>query len=103
PIVAGNATGVQVSIADLPKTLFEEHQKAQNEVVNNLALSVQTVKGVELIRVTRVYPDQADFPLTNPPYFIGAAQKNDETIFILEFKVDSRATSRVRIAQLGLT
>ncbi|WP_013334917.1 vWA domain-containing protein [Gloeothece verrucosa] len=103
PLVIGNATGLQVSITELPKILFEEHQQAKDEVINNLTLSVKTVKGVELIRVTRVYPDQAEFPLIQQPYFIGAAKANDETIFILEFSVDSRATSRVRIAQLGLT
>ncbi len=102
-VVSGNATGTQVSINDLPKTLFEEFDQAQKEVINNLALNVRTVKGVKLTRVTRVYPDQAEFPLTQEPYPIGTAMANDETIFILEFSVDSRASSRVRIAQLGLT
>ena len=102
-VVPGQATGTQVSITELPHTLFGEFSQAQQEVINNLALSVKTVKGVELERVTRVYPDQADFPLTMQPYPIGTAIANDETVFILEFNVDSRVSSRVRIAQLGLT
>jgi Ca-activated chloride channel family protein len=103
-IVSENATGAnQISITDLPKTIFKQVQEAQKEVINNLALNVRTVEGVKLNRVTRVYPDQAEFPLTQQPYPIGAALGDDDTIFILEFDVDSRATSRVRIAQLGLT
>ncbi|MGF1480056.1 MAG: VWA domain-containing protein [Cyanophyceae cyanobacterium] len=102
-VVPGQATGTQVSINDLPRTLFGEFSQAQQEVINNLALSVKSVKGVELERVTRVYPDQAEFPLTTQPYPIGTAVGNDETVFILEFNVDSRVTSRVRVAQLGLT
>ena len=102
-VVPGNAFGTQVPINQLPQTVFAEFSQAQQEVINNLALNVRTVKGVQLVRVTRVYPDQADFPLTQIPYPIGAAMGNDETIFILEFNVDSRAGSRVRIAQLGLT
>jgi len=102
-IVAGNATGTDVSINDLPKILFGEFSQAQQEVINNIALTVRTVKGVQLTRLTRVYPDQAEFPLTQEPYPIGTAMANDETVFILEFSVDSRAGSRVRIAQLGLT
>lgn len=103
PVVSGSASGVEVAIADLPNLLFEEISQAQQEVINNLALNVKTVNGVKLNRVTRVYPDQADFPLTEQPYPIGVALGNDETIFILEFNVDSRASCRVRIAQLGLT
>lgn len=103
-IVSENATGAnQIAITDLPKTIFEQVEQAQKEVINNLALNVRTVEGVELNRVTRVYPDQAEFPLTEQPYPIGAALSDDETVFILEFNVSSRVSSRVRIAQLGLT
>jgi len=98
-----NVVGQNVPIHQLPQTIFEQAQQAQQEVINNLKLNVRTVQGVELMRVTRVYPDQADFPLTQLPYPIGVAMANDETIFVLEFSVDSRAGSRVRIAQLGLT
>lgn len=102
-IVAGVAKGVEVAIANLPNILFEEISQAKNEIINNLALNVRTVEGVKLNRVTRVYPDQAEFPLTEQPYPIGGASGDDETIFMLEFNVDSRASCRVRIAQLGLT
>ncbi len=102
-VVAGNAKGTQVAIEALPDILFEQVNQAQQEVINNLALNVSTVRGVKLNRVTRVYPDQADFPLSEQPYPIGVALGNDETIFILEFNVDSRPGSRARIAQLGLT
>jgi len=102
-VVAGTAIGNAVSIADLPNVLIADYQQAQNEVINNLAMEVKTVKGVELVRATRVYPDLAEFSLTQSPYPIGAVTGGDESVFILEFSVDSRATSRMRIAQVGLT
>ena len=47
-VVSEEATGRQVSIAELPKTIFEEYVQAQQEVINNLALQIKTVKGVTL-------------------------------------------------------
>ncbi|BDA65956.1 von Willebrand factor, type A [Calothrix sp. PCC 7716] len=102
-VVAGNAIGTQVSILDLPGKIIEEYSQAQQEVITNLALTVKTVKGVELTRIVRAYPTQAEFPLTQDPYSIGNAAAGDETIFILEFSMENRPASRVRIAQLGLT
>lgn len=102
-IVEKEAKGTQIPVEKVAQTIFEEYQNTIGEVINNLAMNVKTVKGVELNRVTRVYPEQAEFPLLQQPYHIGSATGNDETIFILEFDVDSRASSRVRIAQLGLT
>ncbi|MEY3825428.1 MAG: hypothetical protein RLZZ148_240 [Cyanobacteriota bacterium] len=102
-IVPGTASGNDVSITDLPNLLLADYQQAQQEVINNLVLSLKTVQGVKLLRVTRVYPDLAEFSLNQAPYPIGAAKANDETIFILEFAIDSRPSSKIRLAQLGLT
>lgn len=92
-----------VSIDKLPETIFHEFDKAQKNVVTNLSLTVKTVKGVNLTRIMRAYPGQAEFPLTQDPHPMGNAVANDETVFILEFTVESRPANRVRIAQLGLT
>jgi Ca-activated chloride channel family protein len=97
-----NGTG-DVPITELPAVIFQQIQQSQAEVINNLKLSLQTVKGVTLRRLCRVYPDRVDFPLDTTPYPISSALAHDDTVFILEFNVDSRAGSRVRIAQLGLT
>jgi Ca-activated chloride channel homolog len=102
-IVADNASGTEVAIADLPAKIIEEYTQAQQEVINNLKLTVKTVQGAKLTRIVRAYPTQAEFSLEQTPYPIGNAAANDETVFILEFNLDSRAASRVRIAQLGLT
>ncbi|MBE9188564.1 VWA domain-containing protein [Microcoleus sp. LEGE 07076] len=98
-----NPGGAAVSISKLPDTIIQEFTQAQQEVITNLALTVKTVKGVKLTRIVRAYPSQAEFSLTQDPYPIGNAVGNDETVFILEFSMESRAASRVRIAQLGLT
>ncbi|MBD2138192.1 VWA domain-containing protein [Anabaena sp. FACHB-1237] len=102
-IVPGQAQGTQVSITDLPKKIIEEYSQAQQEVITNLALRVKTVQGVELNRIVRAYPTQSEFPLTQPPYPIGNAAANDQTILILELTMTSRPASRVRLAQIGLT
>jgi Ca-activated chloride channel homolog len=102
-VVAGTAIGNAVSISDLPNALIADYQQAQNEVINNLTMEVKTVQGVKLVRATRVYPDLAEFSLTQSPYPIGAVTGDDESVFALEFSIDSRASARMRIAQLGLT
>lgn len=98
-----NAGTTDIAISDLPNTIYEQVQQAQLEVINNLKLSIRTVRGVQLQRVSRVYPDRTDIPLDQEPYFLGSALANDDTVFLLEFDVDSRSGSRVRLAQLGLT
>lgn len=95
--------GPAISITELPNTIIQEFNRAQQDVINNLKMTVQTVKGVTLNRIVRAYPEQAEFSLTSDPYPIGNATANDETVFILEFNLDSRPAQRVRIARLGLT
>lgn len=98
--VAGNTN---VSISDLPKAILEEFSQAQQEVITNLAMMIRTVKGVRLIRIVRAYPSPSEFQMEREPYPIGNATANDETVFILEFNLDNRPASRIRIAQIGLT
>ena len=102
-IVPGKAIGTQISILDLPDKIIDEYSQAQQEVITNLALTVKTVKGVELTRIVRAYPTQAEFPINQDPHPIGNAIANDETIFILEFTINNRPAGRVRIAQVGMT
>jgi Ca-activated chloride channel homolog len=102
-VVPGYATGTQVSIDELPVKLLEDYQEAQQEVITNLRMSLSTVKGVKLSRLIRVYPTNTEFPSTQSPYPIGNVSANDETIFVLEFSIDTRVPGRVRIAQLSLT
>ena len=102
-IVPGTAIGTQISILDLPNKIIDEYSQAQQEVITNLALTVKTVKGVELTRIVRAYPTQAEFTINQDPHPLGNAIANDETIFILEFTINNRPATRVRIAQLGIT
>lgn len=102
-IVPGTAIGTQISILDLPNKIIDEYSQAQQEVITNLALTVKTVKGVELTRIVRAYPTQAEFPINQDIHPLGNAIANDETIFVLEFTINNRPATRVRIAQLGIT
>lgn len=102
-LVPQASNDLQVSITDLPNEIIADFQHAQNSVINNIALTVKTVKGVTLTRVMRAYPELAEFSLNQEPYPLGNAEANEETVFILEFAADSRPASRVRLAQIGLT
>ena len=102
-VVTGNATGTEVAITDLPKTVLEEFALAQTEVITNLNLSVKTVQGVKLQRLMRAYPSFTEFSTEKIPYAIGNAQADDETVLILEFSIAPRPISRLRLAQLGIT
>ncbi|MDJ0511367.1 MAG: VWA domain-containing protein [Crocosphaera sp.] len=102
-IVAGTPSAHQIAISDFPNYIIQAYQQAQNEVINNIKLDIRSVKGVNLNKITRVYPDQAEYSLSTPPYPMGNAIAADDTIYILEFNIDSRTSSRARIAQIGLT
>lgn len=102
-VVAKKHGGAAIAIADLPDQILAEFLQAQKEAIANLALTVKTIKGTRLTRVVRAYPGQAEFLLDREPFGIGNALGNDDTVFILEFTIESHVASRVRIAQLGLT
>ncbi|MGK7901539.1 MAG: VWA domain-containing protein [Hormoscilla sp.] len=102
-VVTKNYGSATIAIADLPDQILAEFLQAQQEAIANLALTVKTIKGVKLTRVVRAYPGQAEFLLDREPFPIGNAWANDDTVFILEFTIESHVASRVRIAQLGLT
>jgi Ca-activated chloride channel homolog len=104
PNQIGGATGsIAVSIANLPTAILQEFNQAQQEVVTNLSLTVKTMKGIKVNRVFRAYPTIAEYSLVNEPYPLGNAEANDDTVFILEFSLETRPASRVRIAQVALT
>ena len=80
------------------------------EVITDLKAQVQTVAGVSLDSVTRVYPDLAEMKITPDGDKIRAAalgniQSGDYTVFVLELTLSERARGegRARLAQVQLT
>ena len=102
-VVSSNHTGTQVLINELPSRLIEEFGEAQDEVITNLKMTLSTVQGVKLSRITRVYPINNEFLVTQNPYALGNLKRDDDTVFILEFSIEPRLPARVRIAKLSLT
>ena len=102
-IVTEKASGTEVMLTALPDKIAEEIGLAQQEVITNLTLTAKMVKGVTLSRLVRVYPSQAEFAIRQESFPIGNVLANDKTVFILEFNIEQRPASRIRIAQLGLT
>jgi Ca-activated chloride channel family protein len=103
PVVPDATDGLGVSIEALPEQIIDEYARAQEDVITNINLTVKTVKDVQLSRLVRAYPEQAELSLKNDPYLLGNATAYDQTIFILEFTLNSRPAARTRLAQLGLT
>ena len=83
---------------------------SMREVITDLRAQVQTVAGVSLDSVTRVYPDLAEMKVVatgdkTKNVALGNVAAGDYTVFILEMSLAGRARSvgRARLAQLQLT
>ena len=92
-----------IPASKLPEAILGELEESGREVVTDLQLKLQLVKGVELNRITRVAPQQVEVDVGQRPYTLGHAAGGQHSTFILEFTVPSRATSRIRMARMGLT
>ena len=79
------------------------------EVITDLRAQIQTVAGVSLDSVTRVYPDLAEMNVQTEgdkvkSVALGNVQAGDYTVFVLEISLSGRARNagRARLAQLQL-
>ena len=80
------------------------------EVITDLRAQVQTVAGVSLDSVTRVYPDLAEMKVSaqgdkTRAAALGNIQSGDYTVFVLELTLSNRARNegRARLAQVQLS
>ena len=87
-----------------------EVQSSTREVITDLKAQVQTVAGVSLDSVTRVYPDLAEMKVAatgdkTRTAALGNIQSGDYTVFVLELTLANRARNegRARLAQVQLT
>ncbi len=92
------------NMQQLDQFFSQEVQQAVREVITDMRLKVQVVRGVTLDAITRVYPNLVEVPLGEQPYRLGNIAAGDYTVFILEFTVSAipRPPSRVRLAQMTL-
>ena len=88
---------------------FEVGSSAR-EVITDLRAQVQTVAGVALDSVTRVYPDLAEMNVQASgdkikTVALGNVQAGDYTVFVLELSLSGRARNegRARLAQVQLS
>lgn len=104
-VVADRANPEPPSIAanQLPQAILGEMDEAAREVVTDIALTIKTVKGTAVNRVTRVAPQQVEVNLAHAPYTLGNAAFGSESCFVIEFTVPERPANRLRLAQLGIT
>ena len=97
-------------IEALGAVLGGEVQSSMREVITNLEAQVQTVAGVSLDSVTRVYPDLAEMKIAASgdkmrSAALGNVQSGDYTVFVLELTLADRARNagRARLAQVQLS
>jgi Ca-activated chloride channel homolog len=89
---------------DFHSVLESEIGISVREVVTDLQLAAQTVRGVSLDSITRVYPDLAEIPCSSTHYALGHMAAGDYTVWTLEFTISGlcRPEGRARLAQLQL-
>lgn len=94
----------------LGEVFGSEVQSSIREVVTDLRAQVQTVSGVSLDSVTRVYPDLAEMTLgqstgQTQSVSLGNVRAGDYTVFVLELTLSGRArgVGRARLAQVQLS
>ncbi len=92
-----------ISAHQLPEAILGEMHEATREVVTDMALTIKTVKGTAVNRVTRVAPQQVEVNLAHTPYTLGNAAFGTASCFIIEFTLPERPANRMRLAQLGIT
>jgi Ca-activated chloride channel family protein len=90
-------------MTELPHIFETELGSATRQVISNVQLTVKTVRDVQLISATRVYPSLADLDPAQSPLQLGSLEAGDHTIFILELDVPERPAVRARLAQISLT
>ena len=96
-------------IEGLEEVFGLEVQSSTREVVTGLRARVQTVEGVSLNSVTRVYPDLSEMKIedSSPDAAVvplGNISAGDYTVFVLEMTVSgkARAAGRARLALVRL-
>jgi Ca-activated chloride channel family protein len=90
-------------VSSLPEIFETELGSATRQVVSDVQLTVKTVRDVQLVSATRVYPNLADLDPAQMPLALGSLEAGDHTVFILELDIPERPAIRARLAQLGLT
>ncbi|MBI3912184.1 MAG: VWA domain-containing protein [Armatimonadetes bacterium] len=89
------------SILDLDGIVETEVDLSLREVVSDTRLAVETVRGVELESLARVYPVIWEVDRYERPYRLGNLSAGDFTVFIVELSVGGivRPPSRARLAR----
>ncbi len=87
----------------LPGIFETELGAVTRQVVEDVRLTVRTVRDVRLVSAMRAYPNLADIDAAQEPLPLGNVEAGDYTIFILEFDLQGRPPVRARLAQLGIT
>lgn len=93
-----------VNMQELEQLFAQDLSQVIREVITDLQMKVGTVKGINLDRISRIFPMIAEISLASQPFRLGNIPAGDYTIFIVELTVSgiARPPSRVRLAQLSL-
>lgn len=98
---AARSSGIKTG--ELTNMLISELEHSVNEIVTNIVLNLNAAKDVVVERISRVYPAQSELDLSLKPYFLGNAEDEDITAFLIEMTVSSHNHGKARLAQVNLT
>ncbi len=88
---------------ELTNVLISELNRSADEIFTNIILNINTIKGVDIKRISKVYPVQTELNLSRKPYLLGNAEARDITVFLIEISVFQNSAGKVRLAQFNLT
>lgn len=91
-----------VPASELPQAILDEVEEVSREVITDISLTVRTVRGVTVNRITRVAPQQVEVDMERQPYTLGNAASGENSAYVLECTIAERPPSRIRLAQLGI-
>lgn len=92
-----------VPASELPQAILDEVEEVSREVITDISLTVRTVRGVTVNRITRVAPQQVEVDMERQPYTLGNAASGENSAWVLECTIaERRPPSRIRLARLGI-
>ncbi len=101
---ANNPAGnIAIKPSDIPEIMLKELDRAVNETLTGVSLTVNAVKDVIIDRITRVYPEVSEVDINIKPHSLGGINTGENTVFVIETTIPARKPLKSRLMQLSLT
>ena len=101
---ANNPAGnIAIKPSDIPETMIKELDRAVNETLTGVSMTINTAKDVIIDKITRVYPEVSEVDIGIKPHSLGSINPEENAVFIIESTIPERESLKSRLMQLSLT